>query len=125
MIVPSQPVELAESLRQLELLTRSQIEQLGQLLANLSDDPGELACALVNRGWLTSYQTEQVLAGKAKNLVLGDYQLLKPLGTGGMGQVFQAKQKRLNRIVALKLIRADLVESNPAAVRRFQHEALI
>src|SRR5439155_13833724 len=62
--------------------------------------------------------------GKAKNLVLGGYVLLQPLGIGGMGQVFQARQKRLNRMVALKLIRPELVEANPGMVRRFRREAL-
>src|SRR5262249_19067307 len=47
-----------------------------------------------------------------------------PLGAGGMGQVYKAWQKRLNRTVALKLIRPELIEQNPGAIRRFRREAL-
>src|SRR5437870_2512754 len=103
-MVPSNPTELAASLRQTDLLSRAQLAKLPVLIASLSDDPHELAFALVQRGWLTSYQAEQVLAGNAKTLVLGGYRLLQLLGSGGMGDVFKAYQKRLNREVALKLI---------------------
>ncbi|MBX7222927.1 MAG: protein kinase [Blastocatellia bacterium] len=47
------------------------------------------------------------------------YEFLKVLGEGGMGTVFQARDRRLNRLVALKFIRGD----NPQLVRRFLHEA--
>ncbi len=117
--------ELADSLRETGLLSQGQIGKLtSELLPNLSEDPQELAYALVQRGWLTSYQAEQSLQGMTRQLVLGGYRLLEPLGAGGMGQVFKAWQKRLNRIVALKLIRPELMEQNPAAVRRFKREAL-
>ena len=110
-------------LRQTELLSHAQIAKLTELVTSLSDDPSELAFALVQRNLLTSYQAEQVLAGKVKSLVLGPYVLLQPIGTGGMGEVFQARQKRLDRTVALKLIRPELVDANPAAVKRFRREA--
>jgi serine/threonine-protein kinase len=78
----------------------------------------------VQRGWLTSFQAEQVLAGHAQQLILGGYRLLQLLGTGGMGEVFKAWQQRLNRVVAIKVIRPDLLAQNPGTVRRFRREAL-
>lgn len=52
----------------------------------------------------------------------GDYELLKILGRGGMGVVYQARQRRLNRFVAVKTI--DTLSSlNPVAVARFRCEA--
>src|SRR5947209_11005144 len=124
-MVPSTSFELAESLRQAELLTRAQVIKLAsEMLPNLSEDPQELAFALVQRGWLTSFQAEQALLGEARQLVLGGFRLLPPLGAGGMGLVYKAWQRRLRRIVALKVIRPELIEQNPASIRRFKREAL-
>jgi serine/threonine-protein kinase len=53
---------------------------------------------------------------------LGDYQLLRRLGAGGMGQVYLARQLSLKRDVAVKLLRDDLA-TNPTALKRFQAEA--
>src|SRR5882672_5517696 len=54
--------------------------------------------------------------------VIGDYELLEPIGRGGMGIVWRARQRSLRRMVALKMIRtgefADLDE-----IRRFRNEA--
>lgn len=54
---------------------------------------------------------------------LGDYQILRRLGQGGMGQVYLAEQVSLRRKVALKLLRRDLA-SDKTTLERFKHEAL-
>jgi serine/threonine protein kinase len=51
------------------------------------------------------------------------YTILAKLGQGGMGQVFKAKQDRLDRLVALKIIREECVSQDPHALRRFEQEA--
>lgn len=53
---------------------------------------------------------------------LGDFHILRRIGTGGMGQVYLARQISLKREVALKLLRNDL-NSDPTALARFQAEA--
>ncbi len=53
---------------------------------------------------------------------LGDFQVLRKLGQGGMGQVYLARQLSLKRDVALKLLRGDLAQ-NATALKRFQAEA--
>jgi len=41
---------------------------------------------------------------KVSNAILGEYELLEPLGHGGMGEVWKARHRRLDKLVALKLI---------------------
>jgi len=54
--------------------------------------------------------------------MLGDFQILRRLGQGGMGQVYLAKQISLNRNVAFKLLKPELA-ANEVALRRFKAEA--
>ncbi|HUX66213.1 MAG TPA: protein kinase [Terriglobales bacterium] len=55
------------------------------------------------------------------NRDIGPFEVLEKLGAGGMGVVFQARDRRLNRLVALKLLPEA---SSDAARERFQREAL-
>ena len=51
----------------------------------------------------------------------GPYEIIAPLGAGGMGEVYRARDTKLNRDVAVKLLSGDLADAN--ARRRFQREA--
>lgn len=53
---------------------------------------------------------------------LGDFHILRRIGTGGMGQVYLARQTSLKREVALKLLKNEL-SANATALARFQAEA--
>src|SRR5215470_1342685 len=52
------------------------------------------------------------------------YEILKVLGEGGMGAVYKAKDRELDRLVALKVIRPELA-SNPDILQRFKQEILL
>ena len=53
---------------------------------------------------------------------LGPYEIVSLIGTGGMGQVFRAHDTRLNRVVAIKVLPAELRDT-PDRRQRFQREA--
>src|SRR5215469_11202741 len=53
---------------------------------------------------------------------LGPYEIQSPLGAGGMGEVYRARDTRLDRTVAIKVLPAHL-SSNPEAKHRFEREA--
>src|SRR5438128_12088578 len=75
---------------------------------------------------------EQTLAVPAANVVLapgqlpfralGDYELIEEIARGGMGVVFKARQRRLKRTVAIKMIHGGSLASLQA-VQRFNTEA--
>jgi len=53
---------------------------------------------------------------------LGPYKIISALGSGGMGEVYRALDSRLDRIVALKILPADVAEDEER-MRRFEQEA--
>jgi eukaryotic-like serine/threonine-protein kinase len=53
---------------------------------------------------------------------LGPYEIVAPLGAGGMGEVYRARDTRLDRTVAIKILPAQL-SSDPASKQRFEREA--
>src|ERR1700694_4644893 len=53
---------------------------------------------------------------------LGPYEVLAPLGAGGMGEVYRARDGRLGRDVAIKVLPRDLSQDRDR-LRRFEHEA--
>ena len=60
--------------------------------------------------------------GLAAGVRLGPYEILAPLGVGGMGEVYRARDTRLERKVAIKIL-PESFSSDPDRLRRFQQEA--
>ncbi len=53
---------------------------------------------------------------------LGPYEILAPLGAGGMGEVYRARDTKLGREIAVKVLPAE-TSSDPERRRRFEQEA--
>jgi serine/threonine protein kinase/putative intracellular protease/amidase len=84
-------------------------------------DAQPLAKSLVREKKLTPLQAGYLYHGKGEALTLGNYLLLEKLGSGGMGVVFKARHRRLGRVVAVKVLAAE-VTKDPLAVKRFERE---
>jgi len=54
--------------------------------------------------------------------ILGHYEIIEKVGAGGMGEVFKAKDTRLDRMVAIKIL-PPTVAANPDLKQRFEREA--
>ncbi|MBI3862460.1 MAG: serine/threonine protein kinase, partial [Planctomycetia bacterium] len=116
-------VPLEQLVRQLEDSGILAGETLRDFLPPKSDpqDAERLLRDLLEHEKLTRFQAEQVWQGKGKSLVLDNYLLLEKIGEGGMGIVFKARHRRINRIVALKVLPANVMKT-PAIVARFERE---
>ena len=84
-------------------------------------DTQAVARELVAQGRLTKYQAAAVFQGKTKGLAFGEYTVVDHIGSGGMGQVYRARHRRMQRIVALKVLPAAATHSADA-IKRFQRE---
>lgn len=103
------------------LLSPDQMNTVTKELLGRIRDSRAMAKELVQRGWLTVYQVNQIFQGFGRDLVLGHYRILDLLGEGGVARVFRAWHVNKRIAVALKCVRKELL-SNTEAVRQFQQE---
>jgi len=76
------------------------------------------ACVSAAGSHLLYSAKEQIIEARK----LGTYRLVARIGSGGMGEVWLARQMPLNRRIALKLLKESTLK-DPAALRRFKREA--
>jgi eukaryotic-like serine/threonine-protein kinase len=84
-------------------------------------DAETFAREMFKQGKLTKFQAQAVFQGKTRGLVVGNYVVLDKLGQGGMGEVYKARHKRMDRIVAIKMLPSSATRS-AEAIARFQRE---
>jgi serine/threonine-protein kinase len=119
------PVPLEQFVKQLEdsgILSGDMLQDFLPPKA-APQDAEELAKELVRRKKLTKFQAELIWKGKGKSLVLGNYVLMEKIGQGGMGAVYKAEHRRMQRTVAVKMLPPEMMK-NPAAAARFQREVV-
>jgi serine/threonine-protein kinase len=113
--------ELVTLLREGQFLKQVHLDKVTRDLQHRFGQTDKLLRELVRWGWLTPYQAEAMAQGRGPGLLVGPYVLLEPLGAGGMGQVFKARHRLMNRLAAVKLIRPE-ARSSPDFLQRFLRE---
>ena len=81
-------------------------------------EAGELSGDALDSMWLAGDEPGETLEVPRR---LGDYEIVRLLGAGGMGRVFLAEHTRMGRTVALKMLPAERM-TDPVAVERFYEE---
>jgi eukaryotic-like serine/threonine-protein kinase len=105
------------------LLDRGQLQEaLRDVPKNQRDDPRALADHLVRKGKLSRFQASKILQGNGKGLILGNYQVLSPIGRGGMSTVYLARDDRSGDLVALKMLTPSRWRKEERLLARFQRE---
>jgi serine/threonine protein kinase len=105
------------------LLDRGQLQEaLRDVPKEQRDDPQALAEHLVRKGKLSRFQAGKLLSGTGKGLLLGHYQVLAPIGRGGMSTVYLARDERNGELVALKLLTPSRWRNREQLLARFQRE---
>jgi serine/threonine protein kinase len=124
---PADPIKVADfsdALRKLSCLDERAWAEV-RALAERCAAARELAAKLIQSGHLTAYQANLLLQGRGAELTVGPYLLLERLGEGGTGQVFKARHQAMNRMVALKLVRRELLADSEVVGRFYREVAVI
>jgi serine/threonine protein kinase len=76
--------------------------------------PGGVSCCII----------KQILMTVSAGTRFGPYEILAPLGAGGMGEVYKARDTKLDRLAALKVLPAAFAQ-DPDRLTRFEREAKV
>jgi serine/threonine protein kinase len=105
------------------LLDRDRLQEaLRHLPRRDRDDPRAMAEHLIKGGHLSRFQANKLLKGRAVGLVLGPFQVLAPLGRGGMGTVYLARDSRSGQLIALKVLAPRRARNQERVRMRFLRE---
>src|SRR5581483_8694908 len=85
-------------------------------------DPLQLADHLVKHGKLSAFQAKKLLQGVYHGLILDHFQVLAPIGRGGMGTVYLAQDTRTHQKLALKVLSPKRARQEDKYLARFQRE---
>ena len=125
--IRAMPITLDEFVRSLTDRGILPLEDVTSIVSSLPEDRTgvdveKLAQDLIRQQKLTRFQASVIFRRQSRGLRFGDYIVLDKIGSGGMGQVFKAENRRPRELVALKLLRATYTKSR-RAVARFYREA--
>jgi serine/threonine protein kinase len=105
------------------VLDRQQLQQaLRDVPPDQRQDAEAVADHLVGAGKLSRFQASKLLRGMAVGLVLGPFHVLAPIGKGGMGTVYLARDSRSQQLIALKVLSPKRAREEQRLLARFRRE---
>ncbi|MGE3807868.1 MAG: serine/threonine protein kinase, partial [Gemmataceae bacterium] len=113
--------EFVQVLTDQRLLQPDQLAELTPTYLKRFSDARALSKYLIQRGWLSIYQANQIFQGNTSYLVVGPYRILDLLGEGAVSMVFKAFDTRRKCVAALKTIKEEHL-NNMEALGRFKRE---
>ena len=118
--------EFLAALERSGVLTDAKWREVQHRLVHATDLDSSLAMAhrLVKEGTLTEFQARRLLQGR-KSLSFGRYALLDHIGQGARGRVFKARQRLMDRVVALKVLLPDGALSESVVSRFFREMKIV
>ncbi|HZU39316.1 MAG TPA: hypothetical protein VFA18_25545, partial [Gemmataceae bacterium] len=93
-----------------------------QAVLQVSGEPSDDTPTIITRTPHRLSRPEDGFANTLRGRTLAHYELMEPIGVGGMAAVIRARDTQLDRIVALKILPPEMA-ADPETVRRFQQEA--
>ena len=102
---------------------RREVESLLSAADGTDSIPGARAAVAAARASLAT-DGDSALRSIIERALGSQYEIVRPLGRGGMGAVYLARDRALERLVAVKVLRPDLAEA-PESRERFRREARI
>jgi serine/threonine protein kinase len=115
--------------RFIKAILRSGLLARGLLQAALRDlpqerrnDPEAVSDHLVKSGKLSRFQALKLLQGQPAGLVIGPFHILAPIGKGGMGTVYLARDSRGEQLQALKVLTPKQARESERLLARFRRE---
>ncbi|MBS0207381.1 MAG: serine/threonine protein kinase [Planctomycetes bacterium] len=119
--------KLVELIRASGLLENAALDKLlaefqAQHPESSEGDSAQLATFLIEREAITRWQADRLLEGRHKGFVLGNYKLLRHLGSGGMSAVYLAEHRHMHRLRAIKVLPKNRIDDS-SYLERFYLEA--
>ena len=113
--------QFASQLEDSGVISAADIAAFQNSLSPPAESAEDLGKLLVKHKKVTKLQAQLVYQGKGDRLLLGNYLILDKIGAGGMGDVYLAEHRRMERRVALKTLPAAMTRDTQS-ILRFQRE---
>ncbi len=116
------PHQFHRELLALDCMTSAEQNKVGTLMVEKHQPLDSAVAGVVDAGIVTKFQADKIASGDGAELVIDDYVLRDVLGEGGMGRVYLAWHRRMDRLVALKMVSPRLSHKSLEIQTRFARE---